>query len=177
MSSFLKESGISFVAVGTLTPTETATILVAAAAVLLLAAGGILIVTSSGREWLFRRAPPVSPNVAPKAPAGRIRILGGALAGLEVPVSARIILGRDPSKAQVVFPGEDASVSRSHCEIRFDNAAALFEIRDLGSRNGTFIANGNDKPRRLAPDVVERVAPGQNILVGSSRNRLVLELS
>jgi S1-C subfamily serine protease len=34
-----------------------------------------------------------------------------------------------------------------------------------------------DPPRRLAPDVVERLPAGQNILVGSSRNRLVLELS
>ena len=46
----------------------------------------------------------------------------------------------------------------------------------MGSRNGTFIANGSDPPRRLAPDVAERLAPGQYILVGSSRNRLALEL-
>jgi pSer/pThr/pTyr-binding forkhead associated (FHA) protein len=95
---------------------------------------------------------------------------------MEVPVSAKVTLGRDPAKAQIVFPSEDTAVSRRHCEIRFDSAVALFEVRDLGSRNGTFIANGPDPPRRLAPDVVERLAPGQNILVGSSRNRLVLEL-
>lgn len=108
--------------------------------------------------------------------AGKIRILGGSLAGKEVPVSARLILGRDPSKAQIVFPSEDTAVSRQHCEIRFDRVGAHFEVRDLGSRNGTFIANAADPPRRLAPDVAERLAPGQNILVGSRRNRLVLEL-
>jgi len=95
---------------------------------------------------------------------------------MEVPVSARVILGRDPTQARIVFPSEDTAVSRRHCEIRFDSAVALFEVRDLGSRNGTFIANGPDPPRRLAPDVVERLPAGQNILVGSSRNRIVLEL-
>ena len=107
---------------------------------------------------------------------GKIRILGGSLAGMEVPVSARVILGRDPTKAQIVFPSEDMAVSRRHCEIQFDSADSLFEVRDLGSRNGTFVTNGSDPPRRLAPDVAERLAPGQYILVGSSRNRLALEL-
>ena len=160
-----------------LTPINIAMILVTTAVALLLAAGGILVITSSGRDWSFRRAVPANSHpTAPNAQAGRIRILGGALAGMEVPVSARVILGRDPTKVQIVFPSEDTAVSRRHCEIRFDSASALFEVRDLGSRNGTFIANGSDPPRRLAPDVAERLAPGQNLLVGSSSNRLVLEL-
>ena len=46
----------------------------------------------------------------------------------------------------------------------------------MGSRNGTFVTNGSDPPRRLAPDVAERLAPEQYVLVGSSRNRLALEL-
>jgi hypothetical protein len=108
--------------------------------------------------------------------AGKIRILGGSLAGTEVLVSARVILGRDPVKAQIVFPSRDTAVSRQHCEIRFDSAHTLFEVRDLGSRNGTFIDNSSDPPRRLTPDVAERLPPGQSILVGSSHNRLVLEL-
>ena len=107
---------------------------------------------------------------------GKIRILGGSLAGMEVPVSARVILGRDPTRAQIVFPSEDTAVSRQHCEIRLDSADGLFEVRDLGSRNGTFVTNGSDPPRRLAPDVAERLAPEQYVLVGSSRNRLALEL-
>ena len=107
---------------------------------------------------------------------GKIRILGGSLAGMEVPVSARVILGRDPTRAQIVFPSEDTAVSRQHCEIRLDSADGLFEVRDLGSRNGTFVTNGSDPPRRLAPDVAERLAPEQYVLVGSSRDRLALEL-
>jgi hypothetical protein len=169
-----KANSVPYV-MATLTPINIAMIPVTAAVALLLAAGGILVMTSSGRDWLFRRTAPASHRAA-NAQAGRIRILGGALAGMEVPASGQVILGRDPTKAQIVFPSEDTAVSRRHCEIRFDSAVALFEVRDLGSRNGTFIANGSDPPRRLTPDVVERLAPGQNILVGSSRDRLVLEL-
>jgi hypothetical protein len=179
----LRAMGVPYV-MASPTPINIAMTLVIAAVALLLAAGGILVMTSSGRDRLFRRAAPANSHRAGPADshraagarAGRIRILGGALAGMEVPVLAKVILGRDPTKAQIVFPSNDTAVSRRHCEIRFDNAAALFEVRDLGSRNGTFIANGSDPPRRLAPDVSERLAPGQNLLVGSSRNRLVLEL-
>jgi hypothetical protein len=171
----LKAMGVPY-AMATLTPLDVAMILVGTAAALLMAAGGILIMTPAGRNWLLRRAAPSNSRVAVKVQTGRIRVLGGALAGMEVPISGKLILGRDPAGAQMVFPREDTAVSRQHCEIRFDSAGALFEVRDLGSRNGTFVANGSDPPRRLAPDVVERLAPGQNILVGSSRNRLVLEL-
>jgi S1-C subfamily serine protease len=165
----LKEKGVPYV-MASLTPTDIAMTLVTVAVAVLLAAGGILVMTSPGRDWLFRRAAPAVQGRPANARAGKIRILGGALAGMDVTVPARVVLGRDPSKAQLVFPPEDAAVSRQHCEIRFDKAAELFEVLDLGSRNGT------DAPRRLAPNIVERVAPGQNILVGSSRNRLVLEL-
>jgi hypothetical protein len=107
---------------------------------------------------------------------GKIRILGGSLSGTDVPVSTRLVVGRDPTCAQLIFPSEDSAVSRQHCEIRFDAAAARFEIRDLGSRNGTFVVNASGRARRLAPNITERLAPGQNILVGSSRNRFLLEL-
>jgi serine protease Do len=171
----LKAMGVPY-AMATITPLDVAMLLVAAAIAFLLASGGILIMTPAGRDWLLRRAAPANPRPVVKVHSGRIRVLGGALAGMEVPISQKVILGRDPAKAQMVFPRDDTAVSRQHCEIRFDSVGALFEVRDLGSRNGTFVANGSDPPRRLAPDDVERLAPGQNILVGSSRNRLVLEL-
>jgi hypothetical protein len=148
-------------------------ILVTAAVALPLAAGVSLVMTSSGRDWLFRRT-----SLANRACCQRADRQDRSRAGAGRNGGAGFGKGhcRDPAKAQIVFPSEDTAVSRRHCEIRFDSAVALFEVRDLGSRNGTFIANGPDPPRRLAPDVVERLAPGQNILVGSSRNRLVLEL-
>ena len=150
--------------------------LVAAAVALMLTAAGIVVLTSSGRGWVLRRGSPAKGR-DPKARGGRIRVLNGALAGTELAISAKVVLGRDPSQAQIVFPDDDTAVSRRHCEIAFDTVAAQFEVRDLKSRNGTFIAGEAGPPRRLRPDVVERVAPGNSILVGSSRNRLVLELA
>jgi FHA domain len=138
--------------------------------------GPVIHEAKHGQSMPVARAARASPGQAAKAQIGKIRILNGALAGMEVPLSAKVILGRDPTKAQIVFPSEDISVSRQHCEIQFDSAVASFAVRDLGSLNGTFIANGANPPQRLAPNVVERVALGKNILVGSYRNRLVLEL-
>jgi pSer/pThr/pTyr-binding forkhead associated (FHA) protein len=75
-----------------------------------------------------------------------------------------------------VFPDDDGVVSRLHCEIAYNNALSQFEVRDLGSRNGTFLVGESDKPRRLESDSVQRVAPGEKVLVGSPQNVLVLEL-
>jgi pSer/pThr/pTyr-binding forkhead associated (FHA) protein len=86
-----------------------------------------------------------------------------------------VTLGRDPKQADIVFPGGDTAVSRRHCEIRFDSSSLLFEVRDLGSQNGTYVADSDGTARRLAPNVIERLAPGHNILLGSARSRLVLE--
>ena len=169
----LKAQGVPYVMASTM---STSMVLLTLAAVLLIGAGGILISTPPARALLARRVAPARARRVAEAQAGRIRILDGALAGVEVPVSGGIVLGRDPTRAQIVFPEGDAAVSRRHCEIRFDSAAALFEVRDLGSRNGTFLASGTDRPRRMAPNIVERVGPGQKILIGSPRNRLVLEL-
>lgn len=174
---YLKAQGVPYVMASSFSPMTISIIVLAAAFVLLLVAGGIVIATPSGRQLLSRRAVfSAKPGRVADVHVGRIRMLDGSLAGMVVPISAGVILGRDPIQAQIVFPEGDAAVSRRHCEIRFDGVAGLFEVRDLGSRNGTFIASGNDKPRRLVRDVVERVGPGQKILVGSPKNRLVLEL-
>ena len=69
------------------------------------------------------------------APASRIRVLTGPEAGTEValpPVGA--VLGADPA-ADVVL--EDDAVSGRHCTVVPRDAS--FEVRDLGSRNGTLV--------------------------------------
>ena len=146
-----------------------------AAFALLLSVGGTLAATSSGRAVFFRLAAWAKPGDRAKSQAGKLRVLDGPMAGMEVPISARVVVGRDPTMAQLVFPEGETDVSRRHCDIRFDSTQRLFEVRDLGSRNGTFIQCGDEKPRRLPANVIERVGPGHNVLVGSRRNRLVLE--
>jgi hypothetical protein len=143
----------------------------------------ILAVVPAGRTRMARAVvPPRQPSTvalrqAAAKQTGKIRIVEGPLAGMVVPVASTVVIGRDPARAEIVFPAGDTLVSRRHCEIRFDRAAALFEVRDLGSRNGTYVATGPRAARRLEPDFVERVRPGHRLWVGSSRDQVLLELN
>jgi S1-C subfamily serine protease len=173
--SALEQLQVPYAMIGNYSDMSMPMTLVAATVAMILAAAGIVVLTSSGRDWVFRRTIPIKIR-DPNARGGKIRVINGALAGTELSISAKVILGRDPTQAQMVFPQDDTAVSRRHCEIGFNTGVGQFEVRDLKSRNGTFIAGDAGPPRRLAPEVVERVAPGHSVLVGSSRNRLALEL-
>jgi Trypsin-like peptidase domain/FHA domain len=155
---------------------STTVIILSIAVILLFSAGGVLIATSSGRALLSGNTTRFTASHT-EARAARLRVLSGPLQGMETPILDRVILGRDPAKAHVVYPESDALVSRRHCEIVFDSARMQFEVRDLGSRNGTFVVRGKAASRRLVPEVPERLEPGDKVLVGSPRNSLVLELA
>jgi hypothetical protein len=58
-----------------------------------------------------------------------------------------LLIGRDPTCCDVVFPVEAGEVSRRHCALHFEPEKQLFYLEDLGSSNGTFLADG----RRLQP--------------------------
>ena len=80
-------------------------------------------------------------------------------AGYHVDLEAeRITLGRS-AMADVRLP-EDLSLSRQHAEIRRDGAALT--VRDLGSRNGTFV---NGAP---VPAAGMRVAAGDTVSIGET---------
>jgi pSer/pThr/pTyr-binding forkhead associated (FHA) protein len=66
-----------------------------------------------------------------------------------------ITIGRDHTNALAI---NDRSVSRRHCAIR-KLAAERFEIRDLGSRNGTAV-NG-------LPVTARVLADGDEVRIGS----------
>ncbi|WP_044560116.1 trypsin-like peptidase domain-containing protein [Azospirillum sp. B4] len=106
-----------------------------------------------------------------------IRIVEGPLAGMSVTVEdTPILLGRDPAQASVVFPADDSQVSRKHCSVRFDSESGRFEVRDLGSTNGTFLASPSAASQRLSPNVISRFKPGAVLTLGGDRHRLKLEL-
>ena len=65
----------------------------------------------------------------------KLTILGGELDGTEHPFAAeRMVIGADPRADFVVA---DPAMSKFHCELRIADGASF--VRDLGSRNGTFI--------------------------------------
>ena len=70
-------------------------------------------------------------------PPQRLRILEGPGAGTVFDAkSDRIVIGTDP-KADVVLG--DRTVSGFHCEVGLEDGGTRVVVRDLGSRNGTWL--------------------------------------
>lgn len=76
-----------------------------------------------------------------------------------VPLGARCIVGRGPN-AQIRL--EDTTVSAEHASVYFDGGA--WKVRDLGSRNGTFV---ND--RQLDVRCAQVLAAGDRLAFGDAR--------
>ncbi len=92
-----------------------------------------------------------------------LKILTGARAGQVLVIdSDKFLIGRE---ADCHFRSESNLVSRHHCVIKTDEFAS--RIRDLGSRNGTFV-NG----KQIHGEVV--LADGDNVLVGDTTLQIVL---
>jgi len=84
-----------------------------------------------------------------------LRILSGPIAGQSFPLTSRqFLIGRE--KDCHLRPDNDL-VSRHHCVLRMDEY--VLRVRDLGSRNGTFV-NG----QKIKGDVVLR--DGDKLFVG-----------
>lgn len=84
------------------------------------------------------------------------------LGGEEIPLRAgENIIGRDPHDAIVIHAPD---VSRRHARIVIRGGTITLE--DLGSKNGTFVGT-----RRVTDPIA--IAPGDEILVGTIRMRLV----
>src|ERR1700733_963893 len=85
-----------------------------------------------------------------------LEAVAGPLKGSSIPLSEdEVSLGREPSNRISLL---DAAVSRRHCLIT--RAAGQFKIKDLNSRNSTFV-NG-------VPVTERKLASGDEIKIGSS---------
>ena len=82
------------------------------------------------------------------------------------------MLGRDQSVANLVFPPESDSVSKRHCTVRWDAGRGVFVLEDLGSTNGTFLANGV----RLGPSQPCDLRPGDKFYIGDLRNQFEVRM-
>lgn len=61
----------------------------------------------------------------------------GVLAGKRYRLERKLVIGRDPSKCQIVFPKDTPKVSAVHCTLRFDGKTVT--VVDENSTCGTFI--------------------------------------
>ena len=77
--------------------------------------------------------------------------------GRDLPLGANHTIGRDPSNHLVV---DDGNVSRQHAALR--HASGRWVVKDLGSRNGTFV-NG----QRLAPGTQKVLVAGDVLAISS----------
>jgi Nif-specific regulatory protein len=89
----------------------------------------------------------------------RLEVIGGPLSGKTFPMNAEeVSIGREPSNEISVL---DSSVSRRHCLIRKEGDG--FQIRDLESRNGTFVNGVPVKERNL--EHADQIQIGSSVLV------------
>ncbi len=99
-----------------------------------------------------------------KGPAGAVEIRTGELAGSTFEIDRRLVIGSDPS---CDISLSDPEVSDEHASIRVHDGA--IEIRDLGSRTGTFVnAVRITEPTALGPGDEMRV--GSTVLGGAQPN-------
>lgn len=78
------------------------------------------------------------------APGTRPVLVGrtGTFAGQRFYLDAgQLVVGRDHSAAQVVYPPDNTEISRRHCTIYYDYQQRQFILEDTSS-NGTFLADG-----------------------------------
>lgn len=100
----------------------------------------------------------------PKVAIPTIEIASGEYSGSTFNLTSgeEIVIGRDPSLANVVVSPENTAISKVHCRIRFDEKSGQYIITDH-STNGTFV-NGekliNGRPFVTSRRSVVKLAEG-----------------
>ena len=105
---------------------------------------------------------------APRPSRPVLKGIAGQFAGASIALDAGpALLGRDQSAANLVFGPESGSVSKRHCVVRWDAVRGVFTLEDLGSTNGTFLANGE----RLFAGQPRDLRPGERFYIGDLGNQ------
>ncbi|HTE18823.1 MAG TPA: FHA domain-containing protein [Armatimonadota bacterium] len=118
-------------------------------------------------------SPPAPP--APPQAAGGARLTlkrGGSLTGEVFPVSGRVIIGRfdvesGPVDVDLGPLPESNYVSRHHAEVWSGDGGQWF-VKDLGSRNGTFVRSAGQGQFRKA-EGEQQIVDGDEIALGNAR--------
>jgi predicted component of type VI protein secretion system len=77
-------------------------------------------------------------------------------------VKGALVLGRDPSRCNLLFPAETPGISRLHCSIQAADGG--ISVTDSGSTHGTFLENGSRIPSHV-PTVLHN---GQKFYLASA---------
>jgi len=98
--------------------------------------------------------PTVTVDLRAESQVGAVKIVvvDGPDLGTELPVGGEVVIGSDPSCDLVLA---DPTVSRKHAALSTSETQLL--IRDLGSRNGTFVAGTKVVEASLTPGAVVKI--------------------
>jgi hypothetical protein len=97
--------------------------------------------------------------------------LEGPYAGKRLPLDSDLVFGRDPKSCNVVFSRDEDGISARHCSLRFLPLKNSFELRDLGSANGSFVDG-----KRVDPSYAVLLRDGEEFYLFRSRYRFAVHL-
>lgn len=138
---------------------------------------GVVIVSTlaAGTVFLLRKP---SLQITPPQPPVETKLNAyvtgdaGPYHGNNFPIDSDLVFGRDPKSCSVVFGREHDGIGSRHCSLRFDPATGDFELRDLGSVNGTYVDG-----ERLAPSASRRLRDGQNFYLFNQKYQFSVHLT
>ncbi len=113
--------------------------------------GGATVAPMQDRSAVTKLADGKTAPAAGRRPV--VRAMSGFFAGGVVPVGSKVLIGRDASSCQLVYPMDMTSISRKHVRIAYDMRSGRFEITDM-STNGTFSESGK-RFEKNSPVVME----------------------
>ncbi len=90
--------------------------------------------------------------------------LGGYFGGKTIPISGKLVFGRDKKRCSVSYPADTKGVSGVHCQLEAGGDGAV--ITDLGSSYGTFLGNGT----KLSPNQPVRLNKGDEFYLAVRDN-------
>lgn len=85
-------------------------------------------------------------------------------------VENELILGRDASVCQIVYPNTERGISSVHCKVQ--NINDMIQVTDMGSTNGTFLDTGV----RLAQHTPQMLQSGQGFYLGDKMNSFAVRV-
>ncbi len=98
-------------------------------------------------------------------PAASVKAVSGYFSGQTIKLKkGQLVIGRDSSEAQLVYPQSNQQVSRKHCVIKYNRTEKNYTITDT-STNGTFLSNGE----RLTAGKPYTLKPGERFYLGDPK--------
>ncbi|NLD87884.1 MAG: FHA domain-containing protein [Clostridiales bacterium] len=105
-------------------------------------------------------------NVVVRPLRAVLRSISGSLVGRYFTVSGRVVIGRDPTLAKVLFEPTYTVISKRHCCVSYTPETGRITLEDLNSSNGTYFENGE----RLIPGKVYSINEGDTFYLGLPEN-------